>query len=160
MSVKTTSVDAKGVVYVNCPFCGDSSRGRAESFPQSNQPTGIGVTCASRGKTYEIQIDFRQCFRKKTLFKGFYSKPVPPGVFEKMTVVDLSLGGCGFISSEQHFLNPGDRIKLVLKLDDAKHAQIERDAAVRVVSRGLVKSAVNLPSQPAAMTLISGSISG
>jgi transcription elongation factor Elf1 len=133
MSVKTLSVNAKGMVSLNCPFCGDSSIKQANSLPNSSQPTGISVSCSSCGKTFEIQIDFRQFFRKITSFDGFYSKLVPPGVFEKMTVVDLSLGGCSFIAPGRHSLNPGDRIKLVLKLDDDKHTKIERDATVRVV---------------------------
>jgi PilZ domain len=133
MSVKAISVDAKGMVFLNCPFCGDSSRRQAESFPNSNQPNGISITCSSCGKTYEIQIDFRQVFRKKTFFDGFYSKLVPPGGFEKMTVVDLSLGGCSFLASSRHSLNPDDRIKLVFNLDNAQHTKIEKNAVVRIV---------------------------
>jgi endogenous inhibitor of DNA gyrase (YacG/DUF329 family) len=134
MSVKAISLDAKGMVQVNCPFCGDSVVKRAESFPNSNQPNGISVTCSSCEKTYEIQIDIRKVFRKKTFFDGFYSKMVPPGGFEKMTVVDLSLGGCNFLASSRHSLNPDDRIKLVFNLDNAQHTKIEKDAVVRVVT--------------------------
>jgi hypothetical protein len=39
MSVKTLSVNAKGMVALNCPFCGDSSIKQANSLPNSNQPT-------------------------------------------------------------------------------------------------------------------------
>ena len=133
MSVKTLSVNPKGMVSLNCPFCGDSSIKQANSLPNGNQPTGISVSCLSCGKTYVIQIDFRQFFRKQTSFDGFYSKLVPPGPLERMTVVDLSLSGCGFITSRGHSLNHDDRIKLVFNLDDAKQTKIERDAAVRVV---------------------------
>jgi endogenous inhibitor of DNA gyrase (YacG/DUF329 family) len=133
MSVKTFSVNAKGMVALNCPFCGDSSIKQANSLPNGNQPTGIGVNCSSCGKTYVIQIDFRQFFRKNTSLNGFYSKLVPPGGLERMTVVDISLGGCGFTTSRPHSLNPDDRIKLVFNLDDAKHTRVEKDAAVRAV---------------------------
>ena len=135
MSVKTLSVDAKGMVYLICPFCGYSSQGRVESFPNSNQPNGIIVTCSGSncGKTYEVQIDYRKVFRKKTFFDGFYSKLVPPGRLDKMTVVDLSIGGCSFLASGRHSLNPGDQIKLIFNLDDAKHTKIERDATVRIL---------------------------
>jgi hypothetical protein len=135
MSVKTLSVNAKGMVFLNCPFCGDSSIKQANSLPNRNQPSGISITCSNPdcGKTYEIKIDFRKVFRKKTLFDGFYSKLVPPGGFEKMTVVDLSLGGCSFLASSRHSLNPDDRIKLVFNLDNAQHTKIEKDALVRIV---------------------------
>jgi hypothetical protein len=133
MSVKTISVNEKGMVFLNCPFCENSSRRRAESFPNSNQPNGISITCSSCGKTYEIQLDFRKAFRKITFFDGFYSKLGSPGSFEKMTVVDLSLGGCSFLASGRHSLNPDDRIKLVFNLDNAQHTKIEKDVVVRIV---------------------------
>jgi transcription elongation factor Elf1 len=133
MSVKTISVDEKGMVFLNCPFCGNGSRRRAESFPNSNQPNGISITCSSCGKTYEIQLDFRKAFRKITFFDGFYSKLGSPGGFEKMTVIDLSLGGCSFLASGRHSLNPDDRIKLVFNLDNAQHTKIEKDIVVRIV---------------------------
>jgi hypothetical protein len=129
MSVKAVSVDKKGMVYANCPFCWDSRIKPANSLPNGNQPTGISVTCSNSdcGKTYEIKIDFRQCFRKKTFFDGFYSRLVSPGGFGKMTVVDLSLGGCSFLASSKHSLNPDDRIKVVFNLDNTKHTKIEKD---------------------------------
>ena len=133
MSIKTLSVNAKGMVALNCPFCGDGSMKQANSLPNGNQPTGISVSCSSCEKTYVIQIDFRQFFRKNTSLHGFYSKLVPPGGLERMTVFDLSLGGCGFTTSRPHSLNPDDRIKLVFNLDDAKHTRVEKDAAVRAV---------------------------
>ena len=133
MSIKTLSVNAKGMVALNCPFCGDGSMKQANSLPNGNQPTGISVSCSSCGKTYVIQIDFRQFFRKNTSLHGFYSKLVPPGGFEKMTVVDLSFGGCSFLASSRHSLNPDDRIKLVFNLDNAQHTKIEKDAVVRIV---------------------------
>jgi predicted RNA-binding Zn-ribbon protein involved in translation (DUF1610 family) len=133
MSVKAISVDAHGMVSLNCPFCGDSSVKRAESFLNSYQPNGINITCSSCGKAYEIQLDFRKAFRKITFFDGFYSKLGSPGGFEKMTVVDLSLGGCSFLASGRHSLNPDDRIKLVFNLDNAQHTKIEKDVVVRVV---------------------------
>jgi PilZ domain. len=131
MTVKAISVDGQGMISLNCPFCGNSSVKRAESFPNSNQPNGISITCSSCGKTYEIQIDVRKAFRKKTFFDGFYSKLGSPGGFEKMTVVDLSLGGCSFLASGRHSLNPDDQIKLVFNLDNAQHTKIEKDAVVR-----------------------------
>jgi predicted RNA-binding Zn-ribbon protein involved in translation (DUF1610 family) len=134
MSVKAISVDAKGMVSLSCPFCGESSVRRAESFLNSNQPNGINITCSSCGKAYEIQIDLRKAFRKKTFFDGFYSKLGTPGGFEKMTVVDLSLGGCSFLASGKHSLNPDDRIKVMFNLDDAQHTKIEKEAVVHIVT--------------------------
>ena len=133
MALKALSVDRHGMISLHCPFCGDNSVKPAESFPNSNQPNGISITCASCGKAYEIQIDLRKHFRKKTLFDGFYSKLGSPGGFEKMTVVDLSLGGCGFLASSRHSLKPDDQIKLIFNLDNAQHTKLEKNAVVRIV---------------------------
>ena len=133
MLVKAISVDKKGMVFLNCPFCENSSRRRAESFPNSNQPGGGSIICSSCGKAYEIQLDFRKAFRKTTFFDGFYAKLVSPGGFEKMTVVDLSLNGFSFLASGRHSLNPDDRIKSMFNLDNAQHTKIEKEAVVRIV---------------------------
>ena len=133
MTVNAIYIDRQGMISLNCPFCGNNSVKRAESFPNSNQPNGISITCSSCEKAYEIQIDIRKHFRKKTFFDGFYSKRVTPGSFEKMTVVDLSLGGCGFLAPGRHSLNPDDQIKLVFNLDNAEHTKIEKLAVVRNV---------------------------
>ena len=133
MTVNAIYIDRQGMISLNCPFCGNNSVKWAESFPNSNQPNGISITCSSCGKTYEIQLDFRKAFRKITFFDGFYSKLGSPGGFEKMTVVDLSLGGCSFLDSGRHSLNPDDRIKLVFNLDNAQHTKIEKDVVVRIV---------------------------
>lgn len=51
-----------------------------------------------------------------------------------MTVVNLTLGGCGLLASNEPALNQGDWIKLVFKLDDAKRTEIKRNAVVRRVT--------------------------
>jgi hypothetical protein len=50
--------------------------------------------------------------------------------FQKMTVTDLSIGGCRLLVAEDHKLNVNNRIKLAFKLDNAKRARIETEAIV------------------------------
>jgi len=132
MSIKTLSVNAKGMVALNCPFCGDGSMKQANSLPNGNQPTGISVSCSSCGKTYVIQIDFRQFFRKQTSFDGFYSN-WSSRPFRKDDRCRSFPRWLRFHYLRGHSLSPDDRIKLVFNLDDAKHTRVEKDAAVRAV---------------------------
>jgi hypothetical protein len=130
MSVKKVFVNAKGMVFLLCPFCGDNSEQPAKQFP-SNQIMSIACSC---GKTYEFQVEVRKHFRKATALGGFYLKDDAPDHFLKMMVTDLSLDGCCLRVSDKHTLHVGDSILIVFKLDNAKRTEINRHATVlRVV---------------------------
>ena len=130
MSVKIIFADDKGMVYLLCPFCGEGSKKPLEQFPSIHKPVTISCSC---GNTYDVQIDARKTFRKKTSLEGLYAKLVSTGDFERMTVVNLTLGGCGLLVSNEPALNQGDWINLVFRLDDAKRTEIKRNAVVRRV---------------------------
>ncbi len=119
--------DTRGMVHLNCPSCGDVSVKPVDQFFNMPQPLRISCTC---GNTYEVQIEFRKSFRKKTHLEGFYARATPPGSFEPMTIIDISMGGCHFHTGNKHFLRKGDRVKLVFNLDDANRTKIAREAIV------------------------------
>jgi hypothetical protein len=127
MPVKKIFADEKGMVYLNCPFCGDVSVGRADSFANIPQPVQLTCIC---GNKYEIQIEFRKSFRKRIMLEGFYSRISPPGSFEKMAVTDISMGGCRFLPSNRHLLKNGDQIKVVFNLDNTNRTRISKEAII------------------------------
>ena len=126
MGIKKVFADNKGMIYVLCPSCRQSSMKEAKLFPL-HQPVSITCSC---GNTQELQIEIRKDFRKETRLDGFYIKKDSPDDFENMTVTDLSLDGCSLRVDDQHTLKPGDRIKVVFRLDNAKRTKIARDATV------------------------------
>jgi hypothetical protein len=126
IAVKTVVTDNKGMIYVLCPFCRESSMKDAKLFP-IHQPVSIACSC---GNTHELQIEVRKDFRKETNLDGFYMKQDSPDDFENMTVTDLSLDGCSLRVYDKHTLQPGDTIKVLFKLDNAKRTKIERYATV------------------------------
>jgi hypothetical protein len=85
----------------------------------------------------ESTKESRKSPRKKTLLDGFYGKASTPGVFEdmkRMTVVNLSLGGCCLLVSKDEKLDRYNRMKLVFNLDNARHTRIKMEAVIcRVV---------------------------
>ena len=119
--------DARGMMHLNCPSCGYVNMKPADQFLNVPRPQRIPCIC---GNTYEVEIELRKCFRKKTHLEGLYGRVTPPGSFEQMTIVDISLGGCHFLTANRHSLKIGDRVKLAFDLDDANRTKITREAIV------------------------------
>jgi len=134
MSVKKVFVNAKGMIFLLCPFCGENSEQPAKQFP-TNQTMSISCSC---GKTYEFQIEVRNYFRRVTALGGFYLKDDAPDHFLKMTVTDLSLYGCCLRVSDKHTLHVGDSIKVVFKLDNAQRTEIKRHATVLRIVENII----------------------
>jgi hypothetical protein len=67
------------------------------------------------------------------MLEGFYWKVSSPGILDdmkKMTVINLSLGGCCLNVSSVNAPNLYDQIKLVFNLDNANRTRIKMEAAV------------------------------
>jgi hypothetical protein len=124
---KVIFADARGMVHFNCPSCGNVSSKPVNQFFNMQQPLHISCTC---GYTYEVQIEFRKSFRKRTHLEGLYARVTPPGRFEQMTIIDISMGGCHFHTSDRHFLTKGDRVTVVFNLDNANRTKITKEATV------------------------------
>lgn len=75
----------------------------------------------------------RKSPRIKTILEGFYWKVSSPGIFDamkKMSVINLSLGGCCLHVSSENVPDLYDRIKLVFNLDNANRTRINMEASV------------------------------
>jgi len=130
MSATVIFTDRDGMVVLHCPFCEKSRRESAAKYP-SNVP--FKMDCVACGASYEIQIEVRKFFRKDIAFEGLLTRLDPSGLSEKVAVVNLSYGGCGFQASEKHGLKKGHLIKVCFTLDDAMKTMIRKEATVRFV---------------------------
>jgi hypothetical protein len=126
MPVKKVFANAKGMIFLLCPFCGENSEKPAKQFPMHQQ---ISISC-SCGKTYEFQIETRNEFRKQTTLGAIYWKLDSPDKFQKATIADLSLNGFCLCTSGEHTLQSNDLIKVNFKLDDSRRTKIDREARV------------------------------
>jgi c-di-GMP-binding flagellar brake protein YcgR len=69
--------------------------------------------------------------RAKTSLEAYYwDSSAPTLLIKRARVVDLSLGGCCLLLSQEETFNLGNKIKLSIRLDDDKRTKIERDASV------------------------------
>jgi hypothetical protein len=126
MSATVIFADAEGKVVLHCPACEKSRREPAANFP-TNVPFRVDCPC---GASYEIEIEVRKHFRKSIEFDGLLSRLEPEGLSEKVAIVNLSYGGCGFNASPKHGLRMGDRIKVCFTLDDAMKTMVRKEANV------------------------------
>jgi hypothetical protein len=126
MSVKKVFINAKGMIFLLCPFCGENSEQPAKQFPV-HQPVSISCSC---GKTHEFQIETRKDFRKPTSLEVFYWKLDSPDKFQKATLVDLSLDGFCLCTSGEQTLQSNDLIRVNFKLDNERRTKIDREARV------------------------------
>jgi len=124
-------------------FLRDSSVKRAESFPIVST-NGISITCSSCEKAYEIQIDIRKHFRKKTFLMVSIQNGSLPAV-SKRWPLSIFRSWLRFPCPRQTFSESDDQIKLVFNLVTRTHQ--DESLLWFVMSRG-VKSAANLPLQP------------
>ncbi|MFH1148345.1 MAG: PilZ domain-containing protein [Pseudomonadota bacterium] len=130
MAAKTIVPNQQGLIYLLCPFCNANALESAKSFP-IHKPISINCSC---GKSYEVVIEYRKAFRKKTSLPAIYWKLDPKDVFHNGTIHDLTLEGCNLLVSENNALHQGDRIKLLFKLDNSKRTKVEREAVIRRIS--------------------------
>lgn len=126
MAAKTIVPNEQGMIYLLCPFCNANTLESAKLFP-IHKPISINCSC---GKSYELVIEYRKAFRKKTSLPTIYWKIVSQDVFQNGTIFDLTLDGCCLLVSDKHTLHQGDHIKLLFKLDNSKHTKIERKAVI------------------------------
>jgi hypothetical protein len=126
MPVKKIFINAKGMIFLLCPFCGENSEKPAKQFP-IHQPVSISCSC---GKTYEFQIETRNEFRKQTSLEVFYWKLDSPDIRQKAAIVDLSLNGFCLRISGEHTLQSNDLIRVNFKLDNERRTKIDREASV------------------------------
>jgi c-di-GMP-binding flagellar brake protein YcgR len=80
----------------------------------------------------EFKKELRKQSRIKTILEGFYHKRSYANVFDmkRMTVVNLSLGGCCCLVSSKDVLELYDRIELTFNLDNANQTRIKMEASV------------------------------
>lgn len=126
-AIKKLYVDKDGTVTFVCPKCGES---RKESVMQYKDQAGtIKVECNCTN-IIEVQLEFRNTFRKETSLDGLYFRTSRPDEWGKMIVRDLSLGGCRFETMKAHLLDRQEEIKLEIVLDDARRSTIRKRAVV------------------------------
>jgi hypothetical protein len=128
MSIGRFYLNNKGDLVFVCPFCGEHHEETLKEFENRNDKTNVDCTC---GNTYQVQVELRKHYRKKTNLRGRFKKLAPPEISGAMLVTDLSFTGCAIETAMPHRLAVGDKIGLTFTLDDEKRRTIKKEAIVQ-----------------------------
>jgi hypothetical protein len=131
--IKKLYVAADGTVTFICPKCGAAKKESVYQYKGQKDPIAINCTCSN---IYEVQLEFRQFYRKETHIAGLYIRSAHAVGWGKMVIKNLSMRGCGFEILEISTLVPGEEIKIEFVLDERSRSVIKKKAIVREV-RGL-----------------------
>ena len=126
-AIKKLYVDKDGKVTFICPKCGESRRESVEQYKGQTRAIKIECKCTN---VCEVQLEFRQSFRKETSLEGIYFRTSYSYDWGKMIVSDLSLGGCGFEKMKTCTLVLGEEIRVEFVLDDHRSSTIKKKAVV------------------------------
>ncbi len=143
-------VNKDGLITIQCPFCEKNRTISVEKFRNKVQTLKIKCSCT---KIFDIDIEFRKHYRKKTNIIGSYRKTkVALEKAKACIVTDLSLGGLSIKTTNDPTIQAGDELIINFRLDTKKQNQIEKiiqvlhiDSASGIAGGAFLES--NLTSQ-------------
>jgi hypothetical protein len=136
METEKVFVDEDFDGIVTCPQCEKRKRANFSAFRGSrSRMLKVKCTCESY---FQISIDFRRSYRKKTDFAGVYTTLSYKKDKGEMHILNLSANGIGFTTTHASVLSVGDKIRMQFTLDDQKQSHIEKEGVVKNVNGNYV----------------------
>ena len=127
-------VSKKGLITIQCLSCQKAKTITAESLQGKKHIIRAQCPC---GHIFNVEIDFRQSYRRKVNFPGTYRMAASsPEKARACTVVDLSFGGMGIQIFDDPSIKVYDELVISFRLDDKNMSQIDKTIAVRHVNSG------------------------
>ena len=126
--------DFDGIVV--CPQCEKRKRANFSAFRERRSKTlKVKCTCETH---FQISIDFRRSYRKKTDFSGVYTRLSYKKDQGDIHILNLSAHGIGFRTTNLSVLSVGDKIRMQFTLDDQRQSEIAIEGIVRNVDGNYV----------------------
>jgi hypothetical protein len=130
MNVQKSFVNTNGIAIIKCPACGIIKNLSVAQFLGKRHVVKIRCSCNCQ---WDIQLDFRRTYRKKTKLAGTYTLEQPASGFGLMTVLNISRSGVGFSVTGLHEIKIGLKVRLRFTLDDKKCTLIDKLAVIKAV---------------------------
>ena len=130
-------------VALHCPHCNLVKQVSVAKFKGDKHTLKVRCSC---NNLLNVELDFRQKYRKKTNLNGDYTvltygnqrkKMIDKPLFHKCLVVNISLTGLGLIVAG-HGLKIGDGLRVRFTLDDKKKSEIDRIVLIRVIEHNYI----------------------
>lgn len=135
----------KGSAFMHCPQCGASKKITTSSYRVINQAAGIELTCPACDHTYNVLINFRKYYRKKTNLRGIYTIAAADigncydfDTTAVVTIGNISRTGIGFRMKNSINVEVDDILKIRFILDDKKKSVVEKKAIVKRVDKDFI----------------------
>ena len=112
---------------VTCPHCGKSKEFPNLQLSKIKPPLRAKCSCS---QVFELDINRRRFDRKPVELPGQLFARTPDAVPMDIVIVDLSVGGIGFVSPDLE-LREGQICTVIFKLDDATQTAVTEDVIVR-----------------------------
>lgn len=135
----------KGSAFMHCPQCGASKKISTASYRVINQASGVELTCPVCNHKYNVLINFRKYYRKKTDLRGIYTIATADlgnsydfDATSVVTIGNISRTGIGFRMKNSINVEVDDILKIRFILDDKKKSVVEKKAIVKRVDKDFI----------------------
>lgn len=124
-------VNEDGRTTLICPRCKMVKVVSVEQFRQRQHRLKARCSCSH---VFNVNLDFRKCFRKPTNLSGIFNMSPPAVGGGIMRILNLSLEGACFEVNGVHKIKIGQKGRLDFNLDDRKETKMRREFVVRMVN--------------------------
>ncbi|MBM9537778.1 PilZ domain-containing protein [Desulfobulbus alkaliphilus] len=136
ISALKAHVRTNGTATLICPACGAVRNVSAERFRHGRHV--ITARCRCR-HVYNILLDFRRHYRKKTNLPGTYEILSEGGVGGGIIhIINISRGGLGFTVSGLHRIEKDQLLLVEFQLNDKKQSVLKKRATVKSVQQNVI----------------------
>jgi len=121
-------VNQLNCITFTCPACSKPASIKIDSLKKKISPLKVRCTCQ---KIFNLDIDFRRFYRKKTNLSGTYRSIQPHSIREEdILILNISMQGIGFRVFTGQKIKVGDKLELTFKLDDKKGTFLRKEVDV------------------------------
>jgi len=135
MDVQKSFVNTEGIATIKCPKCGVIKNLPATEFRGRQHTLKVRCNC---DYAWDILLDFRRHYRKKTELSGTYALDPPASGGGRLTVLNISRSGVGFSIKGTHTIMIGQKARLRFTLDNRKQTPIDKHVVIKAVKAGYI----------------------
>lgn len=130
---KTTKafLTAENKAHVVCPYCAHAATIKIQVDEKNKHIFKVKCKCT---KTFPLQLEFRQQYRKPTELPGSYKFKDATAGSSTIQVIDLSLRGARFEVQGVHNIKPGQKGIINFILTNRKQTLLKKNVLIVSVS--------------------------
>jgi len=124
------------VAIIICPFCRKTKKFSVAPYKEKRKRE-LRIKC-SCDKTFCLCLEYRKHPRKSVKLLGRSINLSLHRKSQDIIIMNISLGGIGFIPMKKYEIKKDDRLQVSFILNDCKNTPVETTATVRAASKDYV----------------------